>query len=32
MRAVDPHYNNNKKIRDENKIKNKKIIKIMYLE
>jgi hypothetical protein len=29
MRAVYPTYNNNEKIRYENKIKNKKIIKII---
>jgi len=32
MRAVPPSYNNNEKIRYENKMKIIKIIKMIYLE
>jgi len=32
MRAVHPLYNNNKEIRHENKIKNNKNHKMIYLE
>jgi hypothetical protein len=32
MRAVTPFYNNNEEIRYENKIKNHKKIKMIYLK